>query len=179
MKHRGVKFGVEVALAGMFLFLTGCATGPYYGRLSTFKGGYKDTLLSPGVYEVAFAQGNISSYDAKVGALYRASEIAYQNHCQYFQVTKGTDHSQNFGISGSTNYHVHHGTVIINIKLANQMGTQAVGPIGIPKWVDAYYFLDHNPVPEFKERYTITDRKADARKGIHSWQERVEQKQNE
>jgi hypothetical protein len=185
MEHRKRGLRLIVALSGIVLILAGCST-VYYRKAGAIGGGYRDEKLGPGTYMVYFVAAGGSSDNAMYGVTYRASEIALEHDYRYFHFTKTDDYSQDQHVHDSgTNFDAVNGVIKTQIKLYHdvpvkgKMYFQSYYKYNGDKYFDAYSILDNKYVPGTTVVYTRAMRRADIKKGIHTWEERQEQAQDQ
>jgi len=186
MKHWVSRFRLGFALTGIVLTLAGCATGPYYKEAGVIGGGWREKEISPNYYGVYFAAVGGYPDDARYGCQYRASEIGFKKGYRYFRIVKTEDNSQNQhvhggGYGGTTNFDVENGVMWLYVKFTNDLPCKSKKINysyyicnGV-KYFDCYSILDEKYVPGTKTVYTRAERRTDAQKGIHFWEEKQEQ----
>ena len=166
--NSGIKVGFALMAAWT---LSGCVTGPLYKEAGGIGGGYRDKQLSPNTFWVYFVGDSYEN--ALYSAAYRSAELTYSHKFRYFIITKDENMSQaghqNPGNPGENMSAW--GVVRIYIKCFHEKPN-------VKKWYDCNVFLNEDAVPYEKAPYTIAQRKADLRKGIHNWEEREEQNQD-
>ena len=184
----GLRMGL--VLTGIVLVLAGCATGPYYKEAGVIGGGWRQKKIAPNYYGVYFVAAGGYAENARYGAQYRASEIGYQKGYRYFHVVKTEDNSQSQhvhggGYGGTTNFDIQNGVVWLYCKFTNslpckgKMHNYSYYICNGENYYDCYSILDEKYVPGTNTVYPRSERRADLRKGIHTWEEKQDPQQGD
>jgi len=130
---------------------TGCAsTG--YGKRGFAGGGYWDKQVDNGIFEVNFLAQRRPFAWVKEAGVYRAAEVTFEKGYLYFQVIRAEDKSYEIRTMGPYGGGTSNYTPVIQIHI------QCFNTPPDGEYVDAYKYLDENPIPGTEKVFSVAER---------------------